>query len=469
MKTKKRSLLAGLPILFFAVLAVAPVSADRPQAPLYAWRCATSAAPWAARVSHNMILFNNNLLVFGGWNALLNSRFNDIWASSNGSDWTQVVNHAPWDPRESAAAVVFDRKLWILAGTGYGDYNDVWCSPDGVEWTQATGSAAWTPRGASAIAAFKDGLWLLGGMTYPYGVDDAWYSQDGTNWSLALLDAPWTSRWSTSAVTFQGKLWIFGGAYLDESVGPSNLNDAWWTLDGTNWTQAPNAPWHPRIPYMTVLDSQLWLMGGNYVQGSGPHASGGIFNDVWRSPDGVTWVQEASAPWEARLGHAVASFDGKVWVSGGWRPDSYPYDPDPHPAAYLNDVWCMSPVTVSVTAENGAWRQEGDALDLRMAVSGVSEPIAYQWSKDGAPIAGATAGTFRIESVTASDAGSYACQATDQYGAVFPAAPVPIEVFPTGSLPAPCVALAFLGVGACLILGIHTLRKRRVVKRQAGC
>jgi autotransporter-associated beta strand protein len=59
----------------------------------------------------------------------------------------------------------------------------------------------------------------------------------------------------------------------------------------------------------------------------------------------------------------------------------------------------------------------GGSAFLSASVSG-SEPVTYQWRKDGAPIAGATGNAFSLASVTALDAGSYSVVATNPAGSV---------------------------------------------------
>lgn len=49
----------------------------------------------------------------------------------------------------------------------------------------------------------------------------------------------------------------------------------------------------------------------------------------------------------------------------------------------------------------------GDTATLSVAALGASEPLTYQWRKDGAPIAGATASTLTLSSVAAAATASY--------------------------------------------------------------
>jgi hypothetical protein len=56
--------------------------------------------------------------------------------------------------------------------------------------------------------------------------------------------------------------------------------------------------------------------------------------------------------------------------------------------------------------------------------AGGSDPLSFQWQKDGTDISGATAATFAISSVTLSDAGSYRCRVSNTVGVATSAAAV---------------------------------------------
>jgi len=47
---------------------------------------------------------------------------------------------------------------------------------------------------------------------------------------------------------------------------------------------------------------------------------------------------------------------------------------------------------------------EGDRVSLSVAAEG-PPPLSYQWSKDGQPIAGATAATLELAALAETDAG----------------------------------------------------------------
>src|SRR5690606_9982592 len=137
--------------------------------------------------------------------------------------------------------------------------------------------------------------------------NDVWTSTNGTSWTPVTTVAPmWSARRAMGATVFDGKMWVFGGI-----SPPSSLlyNDVWWTSDGATWIQAQAAPWSARqAPRVAVLNNEMYLIGGN---------TGG--DEVWLTTDGQNWTQQTSPAWDARQFHGIASpFDNKLWVFGGF-------------------------------------------------------------------------------------------------------------------------------------------------------
>ena len=42
--------------------------------------------------------------------------FNDVWYSTDGTNWTCATANAAWTPRYQPQAVVYDNKMWLLGG-----------------------------------------------------------------------------------------------------------------------------------------------------------------------------------------------------------------------------------------------------------------------------------------------------------------------------------------------------------------
>lgn len=109
-----------------------------------------------------------------------------------------------------------------------------------------------------------------------------------------------------SAVSFQGAIWLLGG-----DDGKNLYNDVWRSKDGVNWTQVTvHAPWTARSGAKAfVYKNRLWLIGGA--------DSAGMTNDVWFTPDGIEWVQTtAEISPQKPFGYTPVVYDNKIWLVG---------------------------------------------------------------------------------------------------------------------------------------------------------
>ena len=105
-----------------------------------------------------------------------------------------------------------------------------------------------------------------------------------------------------------------------------------------SWTEVTKkAEWPKRWDHSSLsYDGRLWVIGGynpGLVKGDT------YLEDVWSSEDGVNWTEEtASAPWLGRRGHASVVFDDgggeAMYVIGGFVVDE-----ETGYREYRNDVW----------------------------------------------------------------------------------------------------------------------------------
>lgn len=135
---------------------------------------------------------------------------------------------------------------------------------------------------------------------------------DLSTWTPELRNPPWTPRtWATSIV-HQNAMYMLQGV---------NATDIWSSTDGVNWRVVTNsAPWAPREQAAVAsFQGRLWVMGG--------YVGAGIAQDAWSSADGVSWRQEA-APWRyGRAGAAACVFNGRLYLIAG------------HEGVLTTDVW----------------------------------------------------------------------------------------------------------------------------------
>jgi hypothetical protein len=157
--------------------------------------------------------------------------YSDVWSSPDGVTWEQVGS-MPRALGMICGTVVFNDQLWVIGGGTYGDdtqsvggvtYNEVWSTSDGVTWTQHA-DAPWPARRYHNAVVFDGKLWVLAGIGDDGSPDknDVWYSADGETWT-ELPSTPWGERHAATAFVFNSALWITGGT----DNGQLQHNDVW--------------------------------------------------------------------------------------------------------------------------------------------------------------------------------------------------------------------------------------------------
>jgi|HubBroStandDraft_4_1064222.scaffolds.fasta_scaffold00054_18 hypothetical protein len=90
---------------------------------------------------------------------------------------------------------------------------------------------------------------------------------------------------------------------------------------------------------MLSFQGKMWLLGG-----WNPIFLPDTNSEVWSSVDGVNWTFVTKAPWERRHDAGYAVLDNKMWIVGG----------DKETGHYQNDVWC--------SADGVNWQQVTDTV-----------------------------------------------------------------------------------------------------------
>ncbi|NCO10885.1 hypothetical protein GW930_03200 [Candidatus Saccharibacteria bacterium] len=292
------------------------------------WEEATASAAFIGRAYASAIVFDNKMWVMGGVAGGAPGYLNDVWYSADGVNWTEATADAGWSPRSELAVTVFDNKMWVMGGwnaaaaPGGVRYNDVWYSSDGVSWTESTSSAAWSARGGAKVETFGSKMWLVGGSSGAVTYSDAWYSSDGVSWTEATGAAAFEERYQHGLVAFDNKLWVVGGS----TNGSVYANDAWHSQDGINWTEATaDAGWVGRAGFgLVVFDNKLWVNGGE----SEVNPSW-LADDAWYSSDGINWTEATDSTASGDRGyHTSLAFDDKLWAISGYSGDSWNTNPD---------------------------------------------------------------------------------------------------------------------------------------------
>jgi hypothetical protein len=288
------------------------------------------------RIDAAYISFANYLWMIGG-KADDGTYLNDVYRSTNGITWNQVLGLASssssrFSARTGHALAVVGTTLYLTGGesdeTGVLEYlDDVWSTTNGTSWTRVSASAEYYARSGHAMLAFDNRLWILGGITEDLGgnpvlLDDAWSWQPGANpWIERSTNVPFPARVRASAMVLGNRMYITAGAGGVNPTSPVPLNDIFSSADGETWIQVTgNAPFPARSEAGSVYHNNLWyLIGGLGKSGS----SEVRFNDIWTSPDGGGWtrllVDEPghAGHFSQRNGHGLVSLNNNLYIIGG--------------------------------------------------------------------------------------------------------------------------------------------------------
>lgn len=285
------------------------------------WQSA-GVANWTARSSFGCVDVAGTIYVLGGIidsDSAINIPTADVWSITPGTGWQLCTSGAPWVPRAEPMVVNGgaggDRALILMGGVDASNValNDVWASPDGVNWTQLTDNAPWAPRYGATALVYQGTIYLMGGYDGSTVYNDIWVSIDGVTWAQIATNTFWPARAFAAGYVFNygysEAIWIVGGC----DVTLTGMNDVWYSTDGgKNWTFAVAAfPTGIFAAGYTVYNNKMWLINGR----SGATVATAL-NTVYSSSDGISWTQvTTNGPWQASSSGAVVQFPTATSVS----------------------------------------------------------------------------------------------------------------------------------------------------------
>ncbi|NLF98482.1 MAG: hypothetical protein GX569_17245 [Candidatus Riflebacteria bacterium] len=298
---------------------------------------------FSKRSEHVMIGFNNKLWVIGGFDGT--DYLNDVWSSSDGSNWTREAAAAAFGTRSGHSCAVYDGAIWLTGGysEATGLYDDVWKSSDGKNWTQVSSSADYYARHGHSMAVFSNKLWIIGGQGLNDGgasilLDDCWSSSNGLTWTQNSSIVSFFPRKLHTSGVVNGRMWVWGGYGEDADSNLGALNDAWSTADGEFWRLEASSVAFPArcAAAATTFNDRIWMIGG---ANDDPYLFGTTYyNDIWASADGMNWVQildnsaGSSTQFSPRVLLGAATAGTKLFVSGGEKDATTGYE-------LSNEVW----------------------------------------------------------------------------------------------------------------------------------
>jgi hypothetical protein len=245
--------------------------------------------------------------------------------------------------RRDHVMISFNDRLWVIGGHGEDFLNDVWSSADGISWTKEVNDGAagmFARRAGHACTVFNNRLWLSGGYvetdTDYILFDDVWSSADGRSWVQETASAEYYQRAWHKMVAYDNKLWIIGGETVDEEGDPVLLDECWSSANGVTWQlRSQVVSFFARKQMQCAsFNGKLWVFGGY-----GKNSFGTVvpLNDIWSTSNGDTWTLEKSnAGFAGRCSFGMTQFNGRIWLAGGATK------PEVFDAGFYNDVWASN-------------------------------------------------------------------------------------------------------------------------------
>ncbi|MFM7636693.1 MAG: T9SS type A sorting domain-containing protein, partial [Crocinitomicaceae bacterium] len=193
----------------------------------------TLSPSYAKKHNTNYAALPNKMIMMGGSSCgmAMPVAFNEVWESADGATWNQLPD-APWSGRSMQINYCVDDTgaIWILGGAGEHDrrsYNDVWKTTDGINWIEVNEAAPWMGRYWHLTSWFDQKIWVVSGVATGTEVNDVWYSEDGISWhELKSTTGNWPAgtRHAASTTVFDNALWYMCGI---------NTNNAWKIVNTT--------------------------------------------------------------------------------------------------------------------------------------------------------------------------------------------------------------------------------------------
>lgn len=246
------------------------------------------------RYGHRVLSLGTTLYLIGGHSGSVR---NDVWASTDGAVWTNILpdqtpSATQFSKRMDFGAEVYNGAMWVIGGyaTSDNDANDVWTSTNGIVWTQvlantnAPGPNQFDGRWGHSTAVHNGLLWVIGGASGPPaaspvsdGKSDVWSSPDGVTWTQVYPGYAFGAIYYHQTVANAGLIWMTCG-WKWPTWGPQKY--AGNSPNGINWTFTNDVPFPGRFYHLSLaFQNSVWIMGGMNNIGARTY-----YRDVWRSP-----------------------------------------------------------------------------------------------------------------------------------------------------------------------------------------
>jgi len=162
-------------------------------------------------------------------------------------------------------------------------------------------------------------------------------------WKQITGQAAFAPRDGAGALSFQGRMWLIGGWNPKDKTHFPRIcsNDVWSSPDGVSWTmEKPNtfrdASFDAAADWEGRHTAGYAVLNGKMWIAGGDVNQKHYQNDVWSSADGRRWERvAASVPWAPRALHYTVAHKGWLWVMGGQTMPAFSQSPE----RFYRDIW----------------------------------------------------------------------------------------------------------------------------------
>ena len=185
------------------------------------------------------------------------------------------------------------------------------------KWSEL--AAMETARSHPAVATYDNKIYIFGGGGPDFlSLDNSiCYNPELNSWKT-LANMP-TKRSGTAAFTLDGKIYIVGGGFKKPDGNFQFLKTVEVYDPLTDqWSSAPDMLQPHDYPAATVLDNNIYILGGHHPDAclGGPKTDPGFdFCERW-SPGEANWTQLANLP-TPRFAASALTKQNKIYTSGG--------------------------------------------------------------------------------------------------------------------------------------------------------
>lgn len=249
---------------------------------------------------------------------------------------------------------------------------------------------------------------------------------------VATLDQPTTTGWRTlgqspaAGARSRASLTRLGNTWWILGQSPSQNFSDLYSTDCLTWTELYDRSPRRALNAGVALGDRLWLTGGLCDTPPPPRAVNEVY--AYSGVSGQYWASDPTrVDWAGRREHAVAAFNGKLWVIGGatlsyqfyadvwtWTPGDAQWERNSDgvigprgnvaTAVYNNELYVIGGWNsqgalgdVAITPPTGPWRGVSPGFEARRFAlaavagnklhvfggSGMNGPLSDMWTFDG--------------------------------------------------------------------------------------